>query len=524
MPWDPDFIEQLLPTAGGVTRPARYLLESESVPEGMPSWGGSLALSSFAVSGYTPILAERGHSITYGELTVREWTASRGMLTIALVDVDIRSRIARGQIVTLRVGFTEDVADFEPVFRGVIRSHAWSAGTWKLQIEEITGALRSRFVGTVGESPLFWDLASTEVDEPGPATGILDGHTTVTVLDTTGFREDGGGVGAILISDGVDGDFIDTYTGTTATEFTGVNDGALGTDPDGSLYAGAGNGSAVTEVAYMVGHPITVALRILHSTGTGDNGNLDTLPASWGYGLPKALVDQSDAAKFRGYMDPTGGANDWNIFATEPQGNGLTWLQGWMAPAGMFFALHQGEITVRCAVLPWLQQTPSHIDITPETGLQSIDAYHTYEPSCPMEYSTVEIEQGPLNPPDDYVAQTEEITNLPDGGTLVRSVPFASLDALTSQDWRMEIGARVAPWDQRTPERVELTMAGWWAGQAAPGDTCTLDARRWGLTDRYGAPFDGTRRGLVTSVQPNWFGATTRVVALFLPNDDEEGV
>ena len=60
-------------------------------------------------------------------------------------------------------------------------------------------------------------------------------------------------------------------------------------------------------------------------------------------------------------------------------------------------------------------------------------------------------------------------------------------------------------------------MAGWWAGQAAPGDTCTLDATRWGLRDRDGALFDGTRRGMVISSQPNWFGATTRVILLFLP-------
>ena len=39
-----------------------------------------------------------------------------------------------------------------------------------------------------------------------------------------------------------------------------------------------------------------------------------------------------------------------------------------------------------------------------------------------------------------------------------------------------------------------------------------------------GQPFDGVRHGLIVSVQPDWFGTGTRVVALFLPNDVEKGV
>jgi hypothetical protein len=514
MPWDQAFIDQLLP---GPARFPRYLLESESVPEGLPSWGGSLMLSSFATPGYTPVIAERGHSISYGELAVREWTATRGTLTIAIIGSDVRPYTARGQVVTLRVGFSSDPSTFAAVFRGVVRSLRRNAdGLWMLQIEEITGALRSRFVATANEAPLFWDLADTTL-----TAGLGDGHTSIAVTSTTGFRDDGGGVGALLVT-GKNGDFLDTYTGTTATSFTGVLDGELGSDPDNVLVASAANGADVDEVAYMVGHPIVVALRILHSTGAGTNGNYDTLPASWGFALPRSIVDQEDAQAFKAIMDPAGGSVDWHVYSTTAQTNGIGWLQGWMAPAGMFVAMRQGEITVRCAVAPWLYTTPGHIDISPETGLQRIESYDAYDPTCPMEYSTVEIER--VISSHAYVASTEDVAHLPDGGTLTRMCQFAALGSIAeSTDWRQEIGARVAPWDQRTPERVEVTMAGWWAGQAAPGDTCTLDARLLGLTDRFGADFDGTRKGLILSAQPNWFGATTRVVMAFLPNDDEEG-
>jgi hypothetical protein len=513
MPWDQAFIDQLLP---GATRAPRYLLESEAIPQGTKPWGGTLMLSSFSVDGYTPVIAERGHSISFGELSVRDWTATRGTLTIAVIGSDIRQYISRGQVLALRVGFDADVTTFEPVFRGAVRSLRRGAdAVWLLQLEEITGALRSRFVSAAGETPLFWDLASTTL-----TSGIGPGHTTVPVVDATDFREDGGGVGAILIA-GSDGPFIDFYTGTTGVSFTGATEGELGSDPDGSLVAAAPVSAIVSEVAYMVGHPIVVALRILHSTGGGTNGNYDTLPESWGYALPRSMVDQEDARFFKGAMLPTGGTTDWHVFSTTPQVNGLGWLQGWMASAGMFITMRQGEITVRCGVLPWVVRTPGHIDISPETGLARIDAYDTFDPSTPMEFSTVEIER--VISTHALVTSTEDVENLPDGGTLVRPAPFAALGTIAeSTDWRQEIGARVSPWDLRTAERVEVAMAGWWAGQAAPGDTCTLDARRFGLTDRYGAEFDGTREGLVLSAQPNWFGATTRVVVAFLPYDDEE--
>jgi hypothetical protein len=520
MPWDPAFIEQLLPT--GEPRAPRYLLESEAVPAGSPSFGGTLALSSWAVAGYTPLIAARGHAISYGELQVRDWTASRGMLTIALVWTDPandqRPYTARGQIVTLRVGFSDDTSTFEPVFVGRVRACRWSSqtGRWLLQIEEISGCLTSRFATAASEGALFHDLVSTTLDP----FGVVDGHTTVGVVDTTGFRDDGGGVGAFYIADGTDGPFVDTYTGTTATSFTGVTDGALGTDTGNNAAVVA---SDVAEVAYMVGHPIVVALRLLHSTGAGTNGAYDTLPQSWGYGLPTSLVDQDDAQAFKAIMDPAGGSNDWNVYSVEPQANGLSWMQSWMAPAGMYVTMRQGQITVRCAVLPWLQTTPGHVDISPATGLKSIDSYETWDPTCPMEYSTVEIAK--VIDTHASVSNVEDVVHLPDGGTLTRSPTFAALGtAPETLDWRQEIGARIAPWDQRTPERIEMTLAGWWAGQAAPGDTCTLDATLFGLTDRFGNAFDGTRRGLVLSAQPNWFGATTRVVALFLPNDSEEGL
>src|SRR5687767_3954446 len=107
MPWSSEFIEALLPITGGGVRAPRYLLESEQVPEGVPAFGGTLMLSSFPVDGYKALIAAQGHSVSYGELNLRQWTTSRGQLSVALIWTadanDIRPYTARGQIVTLRV-------------------------------------------------------------------------------------------------------------------------------------------------------------------------------------------------------------------------------------------------------------------------------------------------------------------------------------------------------------------------------------------------------------------------------------
>jgi hypothetical protein len=538
MPWTGAFIDRL--ALDGTAKEARYLLESIAPVSGK-AFGGDLRLSTHTEPGYAALIAREGHSVSWGELSPRSWTMTRGAVTIALNlsgAADIRPYTRRGQLVQLRVGFRGwSAGEYQPVWVGRVRSLSYEAGRWRLQIEELPGALATRWTGTAGEQALFHDLASTTT------TGTIGaGHVTVPVVDTTGFRNDGSGTGAIVVTANNGSQYIDTYTGTTAASFTGCDDAVYGTgtleQPDDITLAAlkllavkgyplnayrpqlalaattTGAGSTVGEVALIRDHPISAVLKILASTGGATNGAFDVLPASWGFGLPQGFIDTDDAAWFESESNPTG-ADEWDVHAIEAIENPGAWMEGWLSPAGFYIVQRQGALSIRCARLPWRSQTPGHLVITPANTVR-IESYEAWAMETPDEATTSYAVDGSGTA---GTGQTEDLVALPGGGT-VEHGPLTMCHT-NQANWLTEVENRLCPWDLRTAERVVITMAGWAAATSAPGDSAVL------VTDilpgdRMGRAWSGSRRGLITSVQPAIFGATTRVVVLFLPLDEDE--
>ena len=77
------------------------------------------------------------------------------------------------------------------------------------------------------------------------------------------------------------------YTGKTPTSFTGCTRGQLGT----VAAAYPATDIIVNNFIVLQGNPLTLALQLLTSTGTGTNGPYDVLPASCGVGIPQAQVN-----------------------------------------------------------------------------------------------------------------------------------------------------------------------------------------------------------------------------------------
>lgn len=107
------------------------------------------------------------------------------------------------------------------------------------------------------------------------------GDTTLNVGNTAAFPAATGTTGYLRIENEVI-----SYTGKTGTTFTGCTRAQLGTTA-----AAHTSGTAVKNLIFLLGNPLTLALQILTSTGAGTNGAYDVLPACSGLGIPQAQVN-----------------------------------------------------------------------------------------------------------------------------------------------------------------------------------------------------------------------------------------
>lgn len=111
------------------------------------------------------------------------------------------------------------------------------------------------------------------------------GDAVLTVSSTALFPTATAGVLYLKIEDEVI-----SYTGKTATTFTGCLRGQLGT-----AAAAHSIDTQLDNLVVLQGNPLTLALQILTSTGAGTNGPYDVLPACAGLAIPQANID---VAKF----------------------------------------------------------------------------------------------------------------------------------------------------------------------------------------------------------------------------------
>jgi len=501
--WSASFVEQL----GRENVQAFYLLESVPVPDGAVNWfGGELRLSSFNLAGYKNVIQLAGSGISYGELRARFWQTSQMAWSVGLSAVealgDLRATARRGQVVQLRVGFSRDPATFETVAVGTVYNIERKSGTWSIIVRDLVGSLISRITEDKDETSLFHDLASTDI----AVSAYTPGDTTLNVTSTTGFRDDGSGNGAVQITDDTGSTFILTYTGTTATTFTGVS----ASDQFDTTRGASAIGNAVEEVALVTGQPIEVIRKMLVSTGAGTNGAYDTLPASWGFALPQALVDDDDMTSFVQDTVPASGSDNQHFVAVTEATNPKAVLDAWLNGAGYFLTTYQGKITCRAALDPKQQTTRGHIELT-DRQIAALDEYQAYDRASPVEYVTsraIGQDGGALLTTD----------------TFIETLPMAlsiehDLAGLYSHNGnytaiRLEIGERLSVWDIKTPERYAFRIAGWSGAIPAPGSTIDLTTSL--ITDRQGRALN-QRRGLVIQAGANWFGSESRIVVLLLP-------
>jgi hypothetical protein len=254
---------------------------------------------------------------------------------------------------------------------------------------------------------------------------------------------------------------------------------------------------------------VDVAKKIITSTGLGTNGDWDTLPASWGIGLPWSVLnfDDMDTTKNAIAAGTTGVTGNWRVYASDPQDDALGWLQSTVLnPAGLFLTEAEGQLTVRCGTNSNGQQTD--VQWISDAEIVSISDYQEWDPQATVEYSRLLV-----NAPGLLSSSVEYLASLP--ASFQRSVTLPFLDANETL-WVANVQDRTVGWSCRIPEAITLVVLGHGRANLAPGSGLGITSKR--LESRSPYPDD---LWMVTSVEPDWWGATTAIRASRIPHAED---
>lgn len=496
MGWSPAFVRAI---EDGVTAP-RYLLEVLHSDGFRPL--DYLTLSSHDESGQWAQVIQGTGTGSAAMTHVGDWSSTMSELRINVVwFADIRNQIARGTIVQLKMGFAGwSTGDFQPIFTGHVQSITRLPGEqWSISIRSIVASLSTRLTQLQNEGSLFHTLPyATSI----ATANYTAGDATLNVGATASAERETGGQYLIRITPSTAG--LDPFylfaSGKTATTFTGCSAlGQLGTLAVSSLI-----GDTVEALALIQDHPIDAIRKIVCSTGAGTNGAFDTLPDSWGIGIPDAAWDHDDAEWTKVLVAPVGVPDAaWDLFADAPAEDALSWLIGVMAPAGLFFTMHQGRLTIRGGSTQSQHRSVTGGMIT-DNDIVSIDRYDTWDPASPIEYSEVTA-----STVSGSGVSLSSLDSRPSGSNVELSLPYITGN---QSGWRDNVLERLAGWYTHVPEVLDITCVGWRLATMAPGDHVVLRSKMW-------LPRDGMDPGFLVllSVDPDWFGATTRLRAAYLP-------
>ncbi|MCB0218814.1 MAG: hypothetical protein KDH09_03910, partial [Chrysiogenetes bacterium] len=172
----------------------------------------------------------------------------------------------RDRRVTLRLGFEElgPAGEFRVIARGIATAMTVQRqGTqYALQVRPVHGELKDRRLFSAHQTHL--------------ASVLSDSATSVAVSDASALIDPAGGTAHARVDD----EFL-SYTGISGNNLTGVTRGLFG-----SLAVEHDADETIEQVRYFEsGHPLTLFLQILTSTGAGTNGAYDVLGVGEGLGI-----------------------------------------------------------------------------------------------------------------------------------------------------------------------------------------------------------------------------------------------
>lgn len=515
MAWSAAFLEQLQTSTVRLFRMEVVKLWEEPGTEGFSiashyGLGGddSARISGIETAGQT--------------LKPQSWTSEVGEFGVLVAGVpsDLLRNVTRGTSIQVTMGFPGwKPSAFEAILLGRVKgiSRVGATNAWRVTCLDAFSALSYRMSVTATQG-LFGGMGHTLL-----TADAAIGDSTYNGTIFSDFERESGAHGAVLATPGSGEAYYRKWsasTGTTLTIASPATVTVMDTDD-----VGAESGDTVAEVAYLKGHPIEIARKVLTSRGAAANGPYDVYPASWGLGVGQQFLDDVDIDQWLSVVQPGSGSYEIEIAQTAGVDNAKDWLEGTvLAPFGCFLAMRQGMLTIRAAQDPTdpdAYATGFHLTladvVSDADGVPSI-AWEAYDPDVDTEYSgLVGIYRG------GSVTSTLTIpATLPAKDTVVIDVStcvFSNGVAIVT-----ELQSRLGVYYTRIPEylRVKCRLR---AAQLAVGDLITVTLGPPWVYSRRDVPagYDG-RRAVVTQVEPDyWQGFCTLELRIYPDTEDQWG-
>ena len=458
--------------------------------------------------------------ISGGRVTPVAWSSTIGACSIPLVGplTTAMQHLARGTVCRVLLAHIEPgiAPVWEVIFWGQVWSITGGGVSYALELRDPLQAIDGRMARDV--PALFQGLPNTYLTADPGAGGV-----TLNVGSTGGWTWDQLGEGIGLVK--IDSEYI-TFTGLTATTFTGCTRGALGTPaaahptPVYDIGPPLVQGATVSCIPYLKGHPLDIVRRVLLSHPDAGNSEWDDYPVNWGLGIRQTLVDIDDIGDWkRDIVKVASGTYQWGVVSETIQESPGSWLTGMLSRAGLFLTTRHGLLTCRAATSPLITiGDPPLLGLTiTDTDIVAGWAAITTE-AWASEYSVEYL----------LVSATTEAssstTAASGDGSFAATLPAARLidydvsDLVRSNEAEVqtEMLNRLALMAQRIPEAITFTSAGMRLAQLTPGDVVYFSSARAGIRWTY---TDGTvgRRCWVAQVSPDWSRNTVQVRLLAYP-------
>ena len=528
--WSGEFIDRI----GKTTRDPIFLVRGiQSLAPDSLSYGDIMTAVNMTSSGaYAGLpIQQNGVRVQGARVSPRSWSSSVGGFEVdvlpgepwqrkehmfAAPSLNLVQKLPRGIWAELKMGFPGWSEDrFQTIASGQLYNITGGPQTYRVQFRDLWSSLRSRPTTSGHNYSLFNLLGKATATGP-----IAAGNLPVTGVP--GFpveKEDSGSGTDTGLFKVTQGSSIGYY------EYTGID--VVGSQLTGCVFFGGdsfviANGDDIDCCFYVSDHPIDFVHKLLVSTGVtppATSSSFNTLPKTWGYGIPERLIDSENMKLYKGMSSPATGTADWRIWTDTFQPDGLSWIQSVIQPGGYFMTQAQGTLSVRCALnmTPTLSDAPAlltdGVSITDEDIMQLV-SYEAFDSSTPVEYRASKVSyDGNVDSTSPQSAQsTENVLSVPALRAIEREFPFCSLNSLNNM---RTLRDRLGQWDHRICERFVFECAGWRLAVLAPGDVVNISSKV--IESRGHDHTLDNQVGIVTEVSPSWQGSSVRIGVVFLP-------
>ena len=501
MAWSPAFIAALSRTNG-----ARLTMRKLPTFTILPGSSANLARSDIG-TGYAAISTGTPLALSSQSLSVPTFAVSSANWRVALAGIDAGrwavGALPRGAACEISAALSS-AALGERIILGQSRD---VSGIGPQSVVSGWGALslcisrpQARASPSVNDAALF-----ANCDENGNALALSHafnfGHdTTLQFASAPPFERETGRPGAVLITPTSGSPYIVTYTGISGNNLTSVSTSA----EFGTAGSSANAGDLVQEVCWIDRHPVDMAKRVLVSTGAGTNGIYDTLPESWGLGIPQHLIDLQGFTDVATQLNNAlaSGTHIVHTAATSPQGPALTWLQSELNRYGLWLCQRQGQISIRGAFDYWRHRPAYALTLDARNLINALPDRSNYDPAQTTESRFYTVRGELLS---DWGAIDEApktrplLTSLADG-PIIDGYPNVYQNQATINE---AIAQRVGPWHTRisTVINAQATLE---AAQLCVGDWVSI--QHPGLWDHGTSPTlaNPIRPAMVTSISCDW--------------------